>query len=351
MTATHALFCNLVRCVLAAALAALLGLGAPAHAESHTLAQVRSNGALRCGIGENLPGFAEKDAAGRYRGFSADFCRAVAAAVLGDPDKVTFFPVAAPRRFPLLLSGRIDLLAHTATWTITREAGIGVRFPGIYFYDGQGFLVPRAAAAERLADLGGATICVENGTTHVPNLEETFRARGLAYTPLVVDTLPATAAAFFAGKCQAYTSDRSTLSAVRSRAPGGADQYRMLPDIISKEPLCPAVRRGDEDWESIVRWTLNALIAAEENGLTRANIRSTLENSSSPAAQRLAREGRIASRSLGLAPDWYIRAVEAGGNYGEIYERNVGAGSPLKIERGLNRLWKDGGLMYSPPFR
>lgn len=337
--------------MLAAACAGLLSLSAPAQAVSDTAERVRSNGALRCGIPENLPGFAEKDAAGRYRGFSADFCRAVAAAVLGDPDKVTYSPVSSTRRFPLLLSGRIDLLAHTATWTITREAGIGVRFPGIYFYDGQGFMVPRASGAGRVEDLKGATICVEKGTTHVTNLEDDFRKRGLAYTPLLVETLPATAAAFFEGRCQAYTSDRSTLSAVRSRAPGGAERYQVLPEIISKEPLAPAVRRGDEEWDSIVRWVLNALIAAEESGLTQANVRRTLEVSSDPAARRFVEEGRMVARSLGLPPDWYLRAVEAGGNYGEIYERNLGAGSPLKIERGLNRLWKDGGLMYSPPFR
>ena len=338
------------RRLLAAACAALLALSGAAHAASDTLARVRANGALRCGIPEQLPGFAEKDASGRYRGFSADFCRAVAAAVLGDPEKVTFTPVSAAGRFPLLLSGRIDLLAHTSTWTLGREAGVGVRFPAIYYYDGQGFLVP-AAGASRSEDLKGATVCVEKGTTSVANLEDDFRRRGIAYTPQVIETLPATAAAFFAGKCQAYTSDRSKLFAVRSRAPGGPEAWRILPETISREPLAPAVRRGDEEWETIVRWVLNALVAAEDAGLTRASVRRTLEAAADPAHRRLAEDGKVVSRSLGLAPDWYIRAVEAGGNYGEIHERNLGAGSPLRIERGLNRLWKDGGLLYSPPFR
>lgn len=339
------------RRLLAAACAALLALAGAAQAASDTLAQVRANRALRCGIPENLPGFAEKDSAGRYHGFSVDFCRAVAAATLGDPEKVRFTPVSSAGRFPLLLSGRIDLLAHTTTWNISREAGIGVRFPGIYFYDGQGFMVPRAGGAQRIEDLEGATICVEKGTTHVINLESSFAARGIGYTPKVIETVSATTAAFFEGKCRAYTSDRSTLSAVLVKAPGGAAAWQILPETISREPLAPAVRRNDAEWETIVRWVLNALIAAEDAGHTRANIRRAMETAPDAATRRFVEDSKAVSRSLGLAPDWYLRAVEAGGNYGELYERNLGSQSPLKIERGLNRLWKDGGLMYSPPFR
>ena len=337
--------------LLAGACGFLLAVSGTAQAASVTLAQVRANDALRCGIGEELPGFAAKDATGRYRGFNVDFCRAVAAAVLGDPDKVSYTPVSAAGRFPLLLSGRIDLLSHRATWTISREAGIGVRFPGVYFHDGQGLMVRAAGGASRLEDLKGAVICVEKGTTHVANLEDTFRGRGLPYVPLVIAGLTDTTKAFLAARCQAYTSDRSALSAIRARVPGGAGRYRLLPETLSREPLAPAVRRGDEEWESIVRWVLNALIAAEDNGLTGAAIRRTLETSTTPAAKRLANDGKQVARALGLAPDWYIRAVEAGGNYGEIFERNVGAASPLGLERGPNRLWRDGGLMYSPPFR
>ncbi len=335
---------------LLAACATLMALAGAAQAASPTLAQVKANRELRCGIPENIAGFAEKDSAGRYRGFGADFCRAVAAAALGDPDKVRFTPVSSAGRFPLLLSGRIDLLAHTTTWTVTREAGIGVRFPGIYFHDGQGFMVPAAGAA-RIEDLKGATVCVEKGTTHVPNLEDDFARRGMAYTPKVIETLAATTAAFFGGKCQALTSDRSTLAAVLLKAPGGAGAWRILPETISREPLAPAVRRGDAEWETIVRWVLNALIIAEHRGHSQAGVRRALETAPDPLSRRLVEDTRAVSRSLGLAPDWYLRAVEAVGNYGEIYERNLGAGSPLKIERGPNRLWTDGGLMYSPPLR
>ncbi|HSD59895.1 MAG TPA: amino acid ABC transporter substrate-binding protein [Burkholderiales bacterium] len=341
---------RLARRVLAAACAGLLVLASAAHAASDTLAHVRTSGALHCGIPENLPGFAEKDEKGRYRGFSVDFCRAVAAATLGDPEKVRFTPVSSTGRFPLLLSGRIDLLAHTTTWTLTREAGIGVRFPGIYIHDGQGFLVP-AAGAREMGDLKGSTICVEKGTTHVLNLEDDFARRGITYTPKVIESLPATTAAFFGGECQAYTSDRSTLAAVLATAPRGAGAWRILPGAISHEPLGPAVRRDDGEWETIVRWVLYALVAAEHRGLTRDNIRGKLVSGANPAARRMLEDGKTVARSLGLAPDWHIRAVEAGGNYGEVYERNLGAASPLKIERGANRLWTDGGLMYSPPFR
>jgi general L-amino acid transport system substrate-binding protein len=328
----------------------LVALAGTAAAASETAARVRANGTLRCGIPEALPGFAERDSAGRYRGFSADFCRAVAAAVLGDSEKVAFTPVSSSGRFPLLLSGRIELLAHTSTWTVTREAGIGVRFPGVYFHDGQGFMAP-AGGARRIEDLKGATICVEKSTTHVPNLEDEFAGRGIAFTAKIVETLAATSAALFQGQCQALTADRSALAALRLKAPGGAEAWRILPETISREPLAPAVRRGDDEWETLVRWVLNALISAEYRGLTQANVRRGLETASDPLTRRLAEDGRAVGRSLRIAPDWYIRVVEAGGNYGEVYERNLGAGSPLKIERGLNRLWTDGGLMYSPPFR
>jgi general L-amino acid transport system substrate-binding protein len=327
-----------------------VALISPAGAASDTAARVRAAGALRCGVPESLSGFAEKDSAGRYRGFSADFCRAVAAAVLGDPEKVAFIPVSAAGRFPLLLSGRIDLLAHTSTWTVSREAGIGVRFPGIYFYDGQGFMAP-AGGARRIEDLGGAAICVEKSTTHVPNLEDEFARRGIAFTAKILETLASATAALFEAKCQALTADRSVLAALRVTAPGGAEAWRVLPDTISREPLAPAVRRGDDEWETLVRWVLNALVIAEYRGLGRATVRRALETPTDPLTRRLAEDSRAVGRSLGIAPDWYVRVVEATGNYAEVYDRNVGTASPLKIERGPNRLWTEGGLLYSPPFR
>jgi general L-amino acid transport system substrate-binding protein len=212
-------------------------------------------------------------------------------------------------------------------------------------------MVPRGSNVRRVEDLKGATICVEKGTTHVGNLEDAFRQRGLPYTPLVIETLPATVGAFFEGKCKAYSSDRSTLSALRTTAPGGPERYDILPELVSREPLAPVVRRGDEQWATIVRWVLNALVTAERRGLTAASIRRTITNPSDAAMQRFVAENKSVARALGLADDWYLRAVEAGGNYGEIFERNLGAGSPLKIERGQNRLWTEGGLLYAPPLR
>ncbi|MGZ9032061.1 MAG: amino acid ABC transporter substrate-binding protein [Burkholderiaceae bacterium] len=336
-----------------AAVVAVTGalLTSAAEGASEALASVRNNQVLRCGIGENLAGFSERDVGGGYRGFNVDFCRAVAAAVLSDPAKVAYTPVTAAARFPLLLSGRIDLLSHTTTWTLAREGGIGLSFPGIYFYDGQAFMAPRAGGARRLEDLKGATVCAVNGTTHVARLEDTFASRKIAYLPLVLDTLVGATAAFLEGRCQAFTSDHSTLWALRMRVPGGAERYDILPELISREPLAPVVRRGDEQWTTIVRWVLNVLIIAEQQGLTAANIRRSLEDPRNVALRRSVDEIHSASRALGLAEDWYLRVIEAGGNYGEIFERNLGAASPLRMERGQNRLWAEGGLLFSPPVR
>ena len=339
--------------VIAAVCVALAGpvLTPAAEGASETLARVRNNQVLRCGIGENLAGFSEKDASGRYRGFNVDFCRAVAAAVLGDPAKVAYTPVSPAARFPLLLSGRIDLLSHTTTWTLAREGGIGLSFPGIYFYDNQAVMVPRAGGARRLEDLKGATVCAVKSTTHVARFEDTFASRKIAYVPLVLDSQVAATAAFFEGRCQAFTSDQSTLWALRVHAPGGAERYDILPELISREPLAPVVRRGDEQWTAIVRWVLNVLVSAEEQGLTAANIRRALDDPSNLILRRSADEILSASRALGLEGDWYLRVIEAGGNYGEIFERNLGAGSPLRMERGQNRLSTDGGLLFAPPVR
>jgi general L-amino acid transport system substrate-binding protein len=340
---------SVIAAVFVAVASALLAPAA--EAASETLTRVRNNQVLRCGIGENLAGFSEKDTSGRYRGFNVDFCRAVAAAVLGDPAKVAYTPVSPAARFPLLLSGQVDLLSHTTTWTLAREGGIGLAFPGIYFYDSQAFMVPHAGGARRLEDLKGATVCVVKSTTHVARLEDTFASRKIAYVPLVLDSQVAATAAFFEGRCQALTSEYSTLWALRVRAPGGAERYDILPELISREPLAPVVRRGDEEWTTIVRWVLNVLVIAEQQGLTAATARRTLENPSDPAARRSVDELRSIARALGLASDWYLRVIEAGGNYGEIFERNLGAGSPLRMERGQNRLWTDGGLLFAPPVR
>jgi len=319
-------------------------------AAGETLAKVKSAGVLRCGVTESLAGFAFKDAAGRWRGLNVDFCRALAAAVLGNPDKIDLVPLSSPARFPALLAERIDVLLHATTWTLGREAGIGVQFAGTYFYDGQALMVAKESRARSVADLKAATICVEKGTTSVENLANYFRGRNWPYRPLVADSVTAAADAFFAGRCQAFTADHSQLTGVRARAAGVAAAYRIFPELISKEPLGPVVRRGDEQWQSLVRWVLFALIEAEERNVTSANVRGLRESATDPALRRfLGGEGGH-GKALGVDAGWVVRVIAAAGNYGEIYERNFGGESALRIERGLNRLWSRGGLLYSPPF-
>ncbi len=310
---------------------------------------MKARGQLRCGVSEGIPGFSERDADGRWRGFDVDFCRAVAAAALGDPEKVEFVPLRASTRFPALQARKIDLLLRNTTWTLTREAVLKVRFPGILFYDGQGFMVPAAANIATLADLAGATICIEKGTTHRRNLEEYFRANGWSVEPLVIDSASEAAQAFFAGRCRAYTSDAAQLAAMRLRAPKDAQDFVILPERISKEPLSPVVWGGDPEWATLIRWVLNVLILAEEYGVTRDNLDAVIAENQNPLMRRSADERDLLARSLGVPPGWGTRVLRAVGNYGEMYERNVGRDSPLKIERGLNRLWTQGGLLYAPP--
>lgn len=334
-----------------AALLVVLGVwtAGPAGA-GEVLEGIKARGELRCGVSEGIAGFSERDAAGVWRGLDADFCRAVAAAVLGDAGKVVFVPLKSSTRFPALQARRIDLLVRNTTWTFTREAALHVEFPAVLFYDGQAFMVPASARIAKVADLQGTMVCVEKGTTHVDNLGEYFAARGLSVTPLLIDSAGGGAEAFFAGRCRAYTSDASQLAALRLRAPGGAQAFEILPERISREPLAPAVMSGDREWTTLVRWVLYVLILAEENGVTRDNVETVV-------GQRQGRTWRLVAGTeigygqvLGVRDDWAVRAVAAVGNYGELYERNVGRGSALKIERGLNRLWTEGGLMYAPPF-
>jgi general L-amino acid transport system substrate-binding protein len=320
-----------------------------AHAAAgDTLAQVKTRGTLRCGVSEGIAGFSIKDAAGRWTGLDADFCRAVAAAALGDANKVTFIPLRASERFPALQARTIDLLARNTTWTMVREAAIKVQFAGILFYDGQGFMVPSKSGVKSAAGLKNATVCVQKNTTSARHLAHYSGERGLGMKLLVIDSAVEVADAFFAGRCGAFTSDASQLAAARSRVPGGAQAYLILPERISKEPLGPAVRGGDDDWLTLVRWTLFALVAAEEAGVTRENIRERLRD---PAVQRALGAGEEFGKMLGTDRDWAVRVVESAGNYGEMFERNVGSASPLKLQRGLNRLWTKGGLMYAPPTR
>ena len=336
--------CAVTKTFLCAAGALVVAAWTPPSAQAgDTLNGVRAHGTLRCGVSEGIAGFSAKDSSGRWAGMDVDFCRAVAAAALGDAAKVTFVPLRASARFPALQLKTIDLLARNTTWTLDREAGLRVHFAGILFYDGQGFMVPEASGVTSVAQLAGATVCIEKGTTHERNLAGYFAARGLRVTPLVIDSAAGVADAFFAGRCGAYTSDASQLAGTRLRAPAGRT-FLILPERISKEPLAPVVRRGDDDWLTLVRWVLYALITAEEQGITQETVRG-------PGGGRLLATDREVARALGTDSDWARRAVESVGNYGEMFERNLGGGSPLKLERGLNRLWTQGGLMYAPPMR
>ena len=315
------------------------------------LDRVQSKKAVRCGVSEGIPGFSVPGADGRWAGMDADFCRAVAAAALGDPDRVAFVPLTAAGRFPALKGGRIDLLARNTTRTLGREANLGTEFAGTLYHDGQAFLVAAADTAQRPEDLAGRPICVARGSTHEVNLVDYFQARGLACRPVVVDSILPALERLGAGECAAVTSDATALAELQRLAPGGAAAYRLLPARISKEPFGPVVNRGDEGWLTLVRWVLFALIEAEERGITAANVRTVRDTTKDPALKAFLGPPGDYSSALGVAPGWVLRVVEAVGNYGEVYERNLGRQSPLNIERGHNRLWTEGGLMHAPPFR
>ena len=334
---------------LASTFLLLLACAGPVPAAAgEVLHAVQARGVLRCGVSEGIAGFSARDASGRWSGMDADFCRAVAAAALGSADQVQFVPLSSSGRFPALQAGGIDLLVRQTTWTLGREIGLGARFAGILLYDGQGFLVPAAGGAKTVAALAGATICVEKGTTHADNLLDHFSGHGLKVQPLVLDSTAALAAAFFAGRCQACSSDASQLASLRAAAPGGPAGWVILDERISKEPLGPVVANGDEAWVTLVRWVLFVLVAAEEQGVTRANAAARLPE---PGLKRSLGAADEFSKALGVAPGWALRALQAGGNYGELFERNLGGASALKLERGLNRPWNQGGLLYAPPLR
>ena len=313
------------------------------------LDRVKSAGVLRCGVSEGIAGFSERDAAGRCQGFDADFCRAVAAAVVGDGERVQFVPLTAAARFPALQAQRIDLLVRNTTWTLTREAVLRLHFPAVLLFDGQAFMVPGPAGGTTAAQLRGATVGLEKGTNHGRNLDFYNRRTGLDLKPLVLDSAEAAAAALFAGRCAAYTGDGAQLAAVRARVPDGSGPFVIRPERIAEEPLAPVVWEGDPEWTTVVRWVLFALVIAEPGGITRENVRTRREHGSGVLARLSGDDKRLLGQALGIPVGWVVRAVSALGNYGEMFERNLGAQSPLKLERGPNRPWTDGGLMYAPP--
>ncbi|MCC5974609.1 MAG: amino acid ABC transporter substrate-binding protein [Rubellimicrobium sp.] len=331
-----------------AALAATGTLGTAAAAQ--TLAEVQARGTLNCGVSTGLAGFSAPDADGDWQGFDVDVCRAVAAAVLEDPMAVTFVPTTGQTRFTALASGEVDLLARNSTWTFSREVDLNLTFVGVNYYDGQGFMIGTEMGVESAMDLDGATVCIQTGTTTELNLADFFRANGMSYEPVPIETNAEAQQQYLAGACDVYTTDVSGLAATRASF-ADPDAHVILPEIISKEPLGPVVRDGDEQWASIVRWTLFALIAAEEMGITAENVVSMGAGTDSPEINRmLGSEGGL-GEMFGLDNEWAVRAIAAVGNYGEIFSRHIGVETPIGLERGLNALYTEGGLMYAIPFR
>lgn len=329
--------------------AAALGLSGMAHAGA-TLDAVKNKGFVQCGVSDGLPGFSFTDSKGDYKGIDVDVCRAVAAAVFGDYTKVRFTPLTAKERFTALQSGEIDVLSRNTTWTSSRDGGMGLIFAGVTYYDGQGFLVSNKLGVKSAKELDGATVCIQAGTTTELNLADYFRSNGMKFTPITYSTSDESAKSLEAGRCDVLTSDQSQLYAQRNKL-SKPDDYVVLPEVISKEPLAPAVRRGDEDWLTVVKWSLFAMVNAEELGLTSANVEAQAKDSKNPDVRRLLGADGEFGKDLKLPKDWAVKIVKQVGNYGEVFERNVGMGSDLKIKRGLNALWNAGGLQYAPPVR
>ncbi|HZW03949.1 MAG TPA: amino acid ABC transporter substrate-binding protein, partial [Anaerolineaceae bacterium] len=316
-----------------------------------TLETIQSRGNLICAVNGQLPGFSFLDPEGNYAGFDADFCRAVAAAVFGDPEAVEFRSTNTQERFTVLQTGEVDVLIRNTTWSLARDTELGLNFTGTTFYDGQGIMVPADSGIASLSDLEGGTICVQRGTTTELNLADVMATEGVTYTPAVFDDVNATYGAYAEGRCDAVTSDKSQLSSVARGVLPDPDAHIILDATLSKEPLGPAVRHGDDQWFDIVRWTVYATIAAEEYGITSENVMEMVNTSENPEVRRLLGvEGELGSR-LGLSNDFAVNVISSVGNYGEIYERNLGEESPTFIPRGLNSQYTEGGLLYSPPFR
>jgi general L-amino acid transport system substrate-binding protein len=317
--------------------------------QADTLDDVKKRGFLKCGVGQGLAGFSSPDKAGQWRGIDVDLCRGVAAATLGDANKVKYTALSAKERFTALQSGEIDLLSRNTSWTIVRDSSLAVDFPAVIYYDGQGFMVPKKLNVKSLKDLNGSTVCVNLGTTTELNLADYFRSQKMTYKLVAFEKNDEVVAAYDAGRCDVISSDQSGLYADRTKLKK-PEEHMILPEIISKEPLSPAVRQGDNRWSDIVRWTMFTLLEAEELKITSTNIEQQ-RTSSVPAIRRLlGLEGDL-GKNLGLKPDWAQQVVKQVGNYQEVFDRHLGKDSPLKIARGQNALWKDGGLQYPMPFR
>ena len=336
-------------------LAMALGL-ATVFPSGHALAgkdldAVKARGVLICGVAAGgLAGFMLADSQGKWKGLDVDVCRAVAAALFGDSEKVKYTPVSAQQRFTALQSGEVDMLSNNTTWTLTRDTALGLDFTGITYYDGQGFMVNKKLGVKSAKELNGATVCVPSGSTTELNLADYFRANKMTLKPVVFDDIDQIRGAFFAGRCDVYTGDRVRLYATRAANAPNPDDYVILPEIISKEPLGPVVRHGDNQFADIVRWAQYAMIEAEEYGITSKNVDETL-SSENPSIKRILGVTPGMGKALGIDERWVYTIVKQVGNYGEAFERNLGMASPLKIDRGLNKLWTEGGILYAPPIR
>jgi general L-amino acid transport system substrate-binding protein len=341
---------KIVKSGLCTALGLLLMAGAAnAQTRISTLETVKQRGFIICGANTGLPGFSLPDQQGNWSGFDIDFCRAVAAAVFNDPTKARFIPTSSVNRFTTLQAGEVDLLARNVTWTSSRDTSLGFNFGPVNYYDGQGFIVRKSLGAKSAKELGGATICVNQGSTSELNLADYFRSNNLKFTVVSFPTGEESAKAYEAGRCDSFTTDVSGLYGERLKM-AKIDDHVILPEIISKEPLAPAVRHGDDQWHDIVKWVHYAMVNAEELGVSKANVVEQLKSTNPDIRRLLGVEGKH-GEALGLSNEWALNIIKAIGNYGEVFERNVGTGSKLKISRGLNELWSKGGLQYAPPVR
>jgi general L-amino acid transport system substrate-binding protein len=311
---------------------------------------VKDKGFVQCGVSTGLAGFSNPDDAGNWSGIDVDVCRAIAAAVFGDAEAVKFTPLTSKERFTALQSGEVDVLSRNTTWTLNRDSALGLDFTAVTYYDGQGFMVPKSLGVKSALELDGASVCVQTGTTTELNLADYFRANNMSFTPVVFERPDEARTAYEQGRCDAYTTDASGLYAQRTGL-ANPDDHIVLPEIISKEPLGPVVRHGDNEWGDVVRWTLYAMLEAEEFGVTSQNVDDMKANSTNPGVRRLLGVEGEMGQGLGVPNDWGYQIIKQVGNYGEIFERNVGMSTPLQIERGLNAQWKDGGLQYAMPVR
>jgi len=318
-------------------------------ASAGTMDDVKAKGFVQCGVSQGLPGFSNPDQSGNWTGIDVDLCRAVAATVLGDASKVKFTPLSAKERFTALQSGEVDILSRNTTWTLVRDTALGLNFAGVNYYDGQGFMVRKDLGMKSAKELNGASVCVNIGTTTELNLSDYFRANGMKFNPVVFEKADEVVAAYDAGRCDVYTTDQSGLAAQREKLKE-PDAHMILPEIISKEPLGPVVRHGDDQWLDVVKWTLYAMLEAEELGVTSENVEK-MKESENPNIRRLLGTEGDGGKSLGVSDDWAFNIVKQVGNYGESFDRYVGPKTALGLERGLNALWTDGGLQYAMPVR